>query len=114
LTLTDIARISGVSRPTLYELRARYGGSTSDLQLAVLQTVASRPGVLGSDLARHVGRPLKEVFAVVQAFADQGFIDYEPSEGRPSEPVSFATAEGFDLLENWSFDDQVRDEQESG
>ena len=27
ISMTEIARVTGISRPTLYELRARYGGS---------------------------------------------------------------------------------------
>ena len=30
ISLAEIARVAGVSRPTLYELRARYGGSVRD------------------------------------------------------------------------------------
>src|SRR4051794_35533732 len=41
LTLTEIARIAGVSRPTLYELRARYSDQPVDLSLGVLQALAT-------------------------------------------------------------------------
>src|SRR5690242_19169579 len=35
--ISEIARLTDVSRPTLYELRGRYTGSPRDLRLAVLQ-----------------------------------------------------------------------------
>ena len=44
LSLAEISRVTGVSRPTLYELKARYDDSDADLRLAVLQAVARNPG----------------------------------------------------------------------
>src|SRR5947208_54840 len=56
LTLTEIARVTGVSRPTLYELRGRYGEAASDVQLALLQSIATRGPLSVDDLFQHVGR----------------------------------------------------------
>src|SRR5687768_12447410 len=48
ISLSEISRVTGVSRPTLYELRGRYADSPGDLELAVLQSVATG-GPIGID-----------------------------------------------------------------
>src|SRR5436305_1392351 len=67
LTLAEVARLTGVSRPTLYELRGRYG-SIGDVRLAILQVLASRPRVATRDLATIVGREWRELRPVVDQF----------------------------------------------
>src|SRR5580704_10596521 len=59
--MTEIARITGVSRPTLYELRARYADSARDLRLAVLQALMRRETSFPDALPAHLGRPESEI-----------------------------------------------------
>jgi len=41
LSLTEISRLTDVSRPTLYQLRARQTAAEGNVRLAILQTVAN-------------------------------------------------------------------------
>jgi hypothetical protein len=112
LNLTEIGRITGVSRPTLYELRARYRDSAGDLHLAVLQSLATRGTQELSDLAGHIGRPASDIRPVVESFVKQGFVDEEVEVDPPDKPrrLMWLTAKGEDLLEHWEFEDMTGDE----
>src|SRR4051794_1435705 len=58
--LTEIARVTGVSRPTLYELRGRHSDSPRDLTLALLQLIGTRGAVPAPNLSAGMGRPESE------------------------------------------------------
>jgi hypothetical protein len=106
LTISEIGRITGVSRPTLYELRGRHG-SVSDLRLAVLQATAFG-AVTASQLARAFGRPEQEVSGLLSGFFKEDWVDIEHREylDNGEEDVAFTlTAEGATTLENWTFED---------
>src|SRR3954451_16932134 len=45
ISLSEIARVTGISRPTLYELRGRQSDSPRDLTLALLQLIGTRGAV---------------------------------------------------------------------
>jgi DNA-binding MarR family transcriptional regulator len=107
LNLTEIARLTGVSRPTLYELRARYGDSASDLRLAVLQSLATRGTQELADLRRHIGRPGRDLGPVVESFVKQGFIEEDVDADGPDKPrlLMWLTPKGEALLEHWDFEE---------
>ena len=108
LTLTEIARVTGVSRPTLYELRGRYSESHQDVRLALLQTLATNGGLSDSELNRRLRGPRKPLGELLESLRTQGFVDLdveEDEDGRPF-PVYFLTSQGLDLLEHWAFDEQ--------
>lgn len=114
LSLTEIARLTGVSRPTLYELRGRYGDSMH-LSLALLQTVASNSPVPAAELRRRLGRPTKDVERVLGSFVEQGFIAHVLTSGDAGpEPVYAVTGKGLDLLEHWSDEEELADEKAQG
>ncbi len=110
VSLSEIARAAGVSRPTLYELRARYGDSSGDLYLGVLQTVATNPGIAGGELRdrlKQSGDALKEPLA---SFVAQGCIVEEVDEdGESPALVYYLTAKGDAVLEEWRFRDSDGD-----
>jgi cell division protein ZapA (FtsZ GTPase activity inhibitor) len=68
ISMTKIGRITNVSRPTLYELRGRYGGSVGDLRLAILQAITMSNAVTAEQLAERLGRPRKDIDLVVDEF----------------------------------------------
>lgn len=105
LSLAEIARITGVSRPTLYELRGRYSDSERDLRLALLQTIATHSVVVGG-LPELLKRPAGDIDSALMFLADNRLIDYEPDDDA-EEPTLYyeLTADGHGVLENWSFDD---------
>lgn len=105
LSLAEIARITGVSRPTLYELRGRYTNSDRDLRLALLQTIATHSVVAGT-LPERLGRPAKDIASALSFLEENKLIDYEPDE-EAEEPTAYyeLTGDGAWVLENWSFED---------
>lgn len=114
LSLAEIARVTGVSRPTLYELRARYSESDADLRLAVLQTLATEGALSESELSRRLGGPRKGLSALIQALLDQGFLDGGVEEGDDGPyPLFSLSPQGLDLLEHWTFEEE-RAEREGG
>lgn len=73
---SQIARVTGVSRPTLYELHGRYGGSLGDLRLGVLQTIALRQPIANEQLSLLFdGRD--ELAHVLVDLANEGLIEFD-------------------------------------
>lgn len=109
LSLTDVARITGVSRPTLYQLRARYGKSHAHLRLAVLQAVCDGDGALPA-MARKLGRPKGDLWPVAWDLVDAGALEAEPLEDEEGpQPEFLLTPKGHDLMA-WLF--EMEDEAE--
>jgi chromosome segregation and condensation protein ScpB len=100
LSLTEISRVAGISRPTLYELRGRYGEEASDLPLAVLQTIALRGPISLGDVEEGLLRPAEEVASVVQSFVDQGFVETDVDEDQ-REVFYWLLDKGEHLLDAW-------------
>jgi DNA-binding MarR family transcriptional regulator len=71
--LAEIARSSGVSRQTLYELKARYDPA-GNTELAVLQAIATNQPVTVDKLAARLNRTQREVKEPVDAFLESGLI----------------------------------------
>jgi transcriptional regulator with XRE-family HTH domain len=104
ISLSEIARVTGVSRPTLYELRTRRSDLPRDLTLALLQLIGTRGAVPVSTLSAEMGRPGAEYSAVLDSLISDGFIEYEVEEGPDGpEGLYVLTGKGHDLLENWQF-----------
>jgi transcriptional regulator with XRE-family HTH domain len=104
LSLSEIARVTRVSRPTLYELKARY--TEGDITLAVLQSVAARGPVTLRELADHLGRGESEVAAAVKAHVDADRMDWEAITWRDTgeDEIAYSlTGDGLDALEAWEF-----------
>ncbi len=101
LSLTEISRVTGVSRPTLYELRGRYSDSPRDLRLAVLQAIASRGTLTPDDLYEVLGGRSPERERIVGDLQDQDIIEFDFDD----EPYYVLTRGGFALLEHWTFED---------
>ena len=101
LSLTEISRVTGVSRPTLYELRGRYSDSPQDLRLAVLQAIASRGTLTPAGLYELLGGRSAERERIVGDLQDQDIIEFEIDD----EPYYVLTHGGFALLEHWTFED---------
>jgi hypothetical protein len=126
LGMTEIAKLTGVSRPTLYELRARYSDSPRDLRLAVLQAVMRRETSFPDALPGHLGRPNEEIQPVIDEFVAKGWIEWDVDSGEPRDLPDdggrvFAindsdmvypytvTLDGYEALERWKFDEEERE-----
>jgi hypothetical protein len=111
ISLAEISRITGVSRPTLYELRGRYSDDERDMTLAALQTVASRAPVDAAAITAHLGRPAKQIRPLIDGLCESGLLNEEFNED-PDDPMMEVTLtkRGFDALEHWDFQEEVGDE----
>ena len=102
ISLAEIARVAGVSRPTLYELRARYGGTVGDMRLAVLQALATHGALSPDEVAERVGGDDEERARVLADYVDK-YVEVWPDEdGNAAYEI---TPNGLDLLEHWTFQD---------
>lgn len=129
LGMTEIAQLTGVSRPTLYELRARYSDSSRDLRLAVMQALMRRETSFPDALPGHLGRPMEEIRPILEEFEERGWIELNLDEGEPRGvpegargaivsgsrddmhyPYGVSWA-GYEALERWRFEgEHDRDE----
>lgn len=114
ISMTEIARVTGISRPTLYELRARYGGSVGDLRLAVLQAVIADNAATTASVAERLGRPTGDIELVVGDFVDRKWLDWDVEEigDKEYEQQLRVTLAGLETLEHWQFEEEVEDEVE--
>jgi DNA-binding MarR family transcriptional regulator len=112
VSMTEIARVTGISRPTLYELRARCGGSVGDLRLAVLQAVITRNAATPEKLAERLGKASADIRPVVDSFVNDELldVDYEQVGEDECEELLFVTEKGLAFLEHWEFEADRTDE----
>jgi DNA-binding phage protein len=99
--LAEIARSSGVSRQTLYELKARYDPA-GDIELAVLQSVATRQPTSVAELAQWLNRSSGDINPVVESFVKGGVLAWVSLLGGedPGDCVAL-TDVGSDFLGEW-------------
>jgi DNA-binding phage protein len=99
ISMAEIARSTGVSRQTLYQLQKRH--SAPDLRFAVLAAVAEMSTQTVAELARATAQEEATVREVVQRLAADGLLAVSaPPTG--AERVSL-TANGEDALAAWEF-----------
>lgn len=107
LSITEIARTSGVSRQTLYELKARHG-NVGDVRLAALQTVLMYSPITTEKIAEQLQRSEAEIGPLVTAFFHEELIDLDTSrrsvESGEVEPGWRGTPLGLEALERWTFE----------
>jgi hypothetical protein len=114
ISITEIGRVTNVSRPTLYELRARYSGSVGDLRLAILQAIIAKHAVTVAALSERLGRPSKDISLVMDEFLKGDLLHEDVEEVGPDEWEQrlYVTSHGLALLEHWEFEaDEVDDEK---
>jgi len=108
LSLSEIARVAGVSRQTLYELRARYSDSDGDLRLAVLQSVAWMQPATADEIANHLGRDAGDISRTLSDFVRKDLVDLGSRRTEDGEDVEFdLTLAGTSTLDNWIFLDDL-------
>jgi hypothetical protein len=112
VSLAEIARITNVSRPTLYELRGRYTDDSRDLTFAVISAIAGRRGPIDSDgVAEHLKRPRDEVAALVKHLIEHDMVDQDFIDGPDGAIVElYLTEKAFSFLEAWDFEERTRDQ----
>lgn len=111
IQLTEIAHVTGVSRPTLYALRVRYEVRPHGLHLAVIGALANGSR-LDSDLTEAIGQPLDDVLAQLERDGEIESViidieDEEPGSDGPyagSATLYSLTRQGVGVLEDWEFD----------
>ncbi len=105
ITLSEVARVTGLSRPTLYQLKARYSDDDRDVVLGVFQTIANVGRATDASLAENLGRQVDEIEKVRKGFLDQGLLD-EDFNDNPDDPAMeyWLTEAGFRALEEYRFE----------
>ena len=104
--LSEISRAVDVSRPTLYQLRARYSDNPGDVRLAVLQETIG--GKTVEAIVEAVKRRRSEIEQVLADLEEHGWIrtptpdDYDYADEDPGDWVM--TVEGLAALEAWEPD----------
>lgn len=116
ISMTEIARVTGISRPTLYELRARYGGSVGDLRLAILQAIIANHAVTVAALSERLGRPSEDISLVVEEFLSGDLLHEDVEEVGPEEWEQrlYVTSNGLAFLEHWEFEADEADDEKAG
>ena len=106
VSVSEISRVTGVSRQTLYELRARYG-DTRDLRLAVLQGLLTQPDATVNSLADELKRPDSEIRPIVEEYVERAFASEWPTH----EGWTYSmTREGLKALQAWAAADDPTSE----
>lgn len=123
--MTDVAALTGVSRPTLYQLRGRYSDSPAHLRFAVLAGLLQQESAFPEVLAARLGRPYDELQPIFREFEGKGWIEWDPEGGIPlgqvaPEEASFdavypeamtypyaVTLDGLEALERWRLEDDA-------
>jgi hypothetical protein len=112
ISMTEIGRITDVSRPTLYELRGRYGGAIGDLRFALLLVIATRQPVSRDELQETLGdqQHFEQVFS---EFEKQRLIEYdvEPTEVGDDQLLVLMAPDGYRTLEEWEFEITLADDK---
>lgn len=106
LSMSEVSRLTGISRQTLYELKGRYG-SVKDLRLAVLQSLALERST-ATELADRLGRSRDEISPILDEFEANEWIEGDVREyldGGADWDYGLLIA-GMTALENWTFDDE--------
>lgn len=112
ISIAEVARVTKVSRPTLYELRGRFSDDRRDVTFAVLQTIMGRGPIDKGGVAEHLERPRDEIASVVKELMARGEVDEDLNEDVPMMEL-FVTDRGFDRVEAWDFDDIASDSDAS-
>ena len=103
MSMAEIARITGVSRQTLYEIRGRY--NDRDLALVVFQMIANNGRARADDIAKRVGRPAQEIRGVLSELFDRKLIDEDFNDDSDDPAMEYMLSPaGFVALEEWHFD----------
>lgn len=107
ISMAHAGRVTGVSRPTLYELRAKYGEGAIDFNFTLLEMLARRGPLSKLELEHHLGA---SAWNHAVDFHRQGLLEVEPEERPESEvPVLGLSHQGFELLEHWRFHIEERE-----
>lgn len=114
LSVSEIARISGLSRPTVYELRGRYSTSDGDLNFAVLSAVARLQPVTRNEVRETIGREPKVVGGVLGDLEASGHVSFDVDETEDGVvQVWSLTSGGFGYLEAWDWQETDEGEDRS-
>jgi hypothetical protein len=111
--IAEIARASDVSRPTLYQLKARYSEDPGDLRLAVLG--ATLDGGTADEIADRLRRSRDEVEALLRDFEDKDWVGWDVgSSEEGDEMIWHLTGRGLGALEEWTFDPAADESEPTG
>ena len=106
LSLSEISRLTDVSRPTLYQLRARHTAAAGNVRLAILQTVANHGWIERETLREELAVDPNGVDRAFAEMFDAGLLREEFNDDSQQPAMVYAlTTEGFAELSDWTFED---------
>lgn len=105
-SLSEIARLTEVSRPTLYQVRARQTAARGNARLAILQSVANHGLIARKALSEHLATDPARFREALDAMLQDEVLTEEFNDDSEAPDMLYAlTTSGLAELNNWSFDD---------
>jgi transcriptional regulator with XRE-family HTH domain len=105
MSLAEVARLTGVSRPTLYELQ-RKGDGAVDRRLQLLASLAEGGAQTKAELAEGLGMEAKALQALIDAERRAGTID---QQGDGERTLFFHTEAIDEALADWATADRIEE-----
>jgi DNA-binding MarR family transcriptional regulator len=109
VSLAEVARLTGVSRPTLYELLDSQEKGAADVRFEVLAAVACEGAASAGMVAEKLGRDDHRVRRIVAKLVGEGWLEPpEDAVGNEARQVVL-TVRGEEALATWSFPGGLED-----
>jgi hypothetical protein len=105
ISVTEVARLTNVSRPTVYEL-LRASDGEPDVAALILASVVQSPKTK-ADLAEITELPPTRLVAITADLTHRGWLELVPAGGERSDDVYLATQNGENALATWTFPDEI-------
>lgn len=113
VSIAEAARLAGVSRPTIYELRGRYSADDGDLRFALVCAIARLQPVAERELHGVMGRAPKDVSGVLGGLEVDCLAEWDvDDEGDGPDKFWNLTHKGFEWLEAWQWHELESEEGE--
>lgn len=102
-SVSEVAKLSGVSRSKVYELRDLYGAQFDDLDMRALARLAAGGGMTVDGLAEQLERPVDQVSALVNQLLERQLVRVAITQYDGGNPEAWfrLTADGMRAVEDW-------------
>lgn len=103
ISISEIARLTGLSRPKVYELRDRYRPADSELEMRVLAQLAASGGLSSEQLADQLDVSLDRVRRAIGALEERSHVRLALTYYDASDPTALyrIAPDAYPTLERW-------------